>query len=200
MHILADDTGHDVELAALAHEARAGSTAAFDTLAGRVRARILAWARVITRDEDDADDVAQLVLLKLHAHVDRFEGRSRFTTWLYRITRNVAFSRRVRDRRREVLLATRGAGAPEATVVQPEPGDAAPDRLADLVWAYQRELPPRQRDVFELSELHGLTSAQIAEQLGVTPVTVRGLLMKARRRIRLRMLAEHADLLEDYTP
>jgi RNA polymerase sigma-70 factor, ECF subfamily len=200
--------GDESELAELAKRARAGSAAAFEALAARVRNRVRGWAARLTHDRDDAEDVAQLVLLRLHRHVGDFEGRSRITTWLYYITRNVVISRHVTERRRSGLLAERSL-----ELVQGAEHDAASGAdhdtthrsdhtayIARLARACVTELTPKERTVFELSDLRGLSSVEIAHHLGVKPVTVRVLLSKARRRIRLRMLAEHPSLLEDYHP
>lgn len=186
------------ELTALVARAREGGAAAFEALARRARELVHAWARRLTRDPDDAEDVAQLVLLRLHARIDQFEGRSRFTTWLYTVTRSVVLSRQARDRRRSALLAARrhefrDRDEPDAAREHEHTAHVA--RLARTCFAV---LTPREREVFELSELHGLTSAEVARRLGVKPVTVRVMLVKARRRIRLRMLEEHPELLEEY--
>ena len=200
MELSVNERGQDEELAALANKARAGSAEAFDALARRVRDRVRQWAQAVTHDSDDADDVAQLVLLKLHAHIDRFEGRSRFTTWLYRVTRNVAFSRAQRDRRRDALRDLRGGELARVGDADADGADSTAARLTELVQFYYAELPKRQREVYEMGDMRGLTSQQIGERLGITASTARGLLMKARRRIRLRILESHAHVLEDYTP
>ena len=201
MELTVDERRGDDELAALADQARAGSADAFDTLARRVRDRVHRWAHGVTQDHDDADDVAQLVLLRLHARLDRFEGRSRFTTWLYRLTRNVAFSRVARERSRAQLLAARTIEMDgEETVADDVRDEGTTVRLAQIARGYFDGLPQRQRDVYALCDVRGLNSREAAEKLGITPSTARGLLMKARRRIRLRMLEQHKDLLEEYTP
>jgi RNA polymerase sigma-70 factor (ECF subfamily) len=195
-HVTGGIGGRDDDLAALARQARGGSAAAFDALVRSVRDRVRAWAERITHDSDDAEDVAQLVLLRLQSRLERFDGRSQFTTWLFRITRNVAITRVRREQHRGALLAShaRGAGACAP--------DAAPSDNVGLsaLLAHFRELPRRQREVFELVDLRGLNSREAADRLGITASTVRGLLMKARRRIRLEVLAAHPDLLEDFTP
>lgn len=201
MELSVDNPSGDDELTALARQARAGNDESFRTLVRRIDDRVRRWARGVTHDHDEADDVAQLVLLRLHAHIERFEERSRFTTWLYRITRNLAFSRMQRERRREVLLERR---APQLVADGHDAHDAdsppdAPD-VTSLVASCLDELPERQREVFELGDLRGLNSTEIAERLGITPSTARGLLMKARRRMRLRMLEAHPELLRDYSP
>lgn len=185
----------DDQLAALARRAGDGQRAAFEELARRVRGRVRRWASAWTRDEDEAEDVAQQVLITLHARAGEFDARSRFTTWLYTVTRNLALNRRRTAERRQKLLAREplpGAGA-EAPAI-----DDAAVRLAALVDFYLTHLTPRQREVFALAETQGLNSREIADRLGITPSTARGLLLKARRTIRLRILESHANLLEEY--
>lgn len=198
MELPVTDLREDDDLAGLVGRARSGSVGAFDALARRVRDRVQRWARRLTHDEDDAEDVAQLVLLRLHARVAEFDGRSRFTTWLYRVTTNIALSRRLTETRRSAIL---GRTELEAATAGDDAGDVGDDtarRLAELIHRYFEQLPPRQREVFELSDVRGQNSTEIAARLGVTPSTVRGLLLKARRTIRLRMLEHHSQLLKEY--
>lgn len=198
MEIAVTGPGDDDELTALVGRVRGGNAAAFDELARRVRDRVRQWARRVVADEDDAEDVAQLVLVQLHQRIGEFEGRSRFATWLYRITRNVALERRRGDARRSVLLA-------REVVVVDEPS-AAPDDVTDiarirrLIAPHFDALPPRQREVFELVELRGLTATEVAARLHIDASTVRVLLLRARRTVRTRLLALHPALLEDYRP
>src|SRR5918912_942469 len=77
-------------LEALAARARSGDEGAFASLAGAVRDQVRRWALVRTGDPDDAEDVAQDVVIRVHRGLARFEGRARFTTWLYRLTANAA--------------------------------------------------------------------------------------------------------------
>jgi RNA polymerase sigma-70 factor (ECF subfamily) len=189
----------DAELTTLIEQASDGSERAFDQLARRVRARVRRWAGRLTSDGVDAEDVAQLVLLRLHEHIGEFEGRSRFSSWLYRVTRNIALDqRRVATRRSAILAPARGASAARAEHAEAEDADAA--RIVRLVRAHFDALPARQREVFEMADLRGVPQAEIATRLGIAPATVRVLLFKARRTIRLRMLAEHPRLLEEYLP
>jgi RNA polymerase sigma-70 factor (ECF subfamily) len=197
MEIAVTSPGDDDELTTLVTRVRGGNTAAFDELAGRVRDRVRQWARRLVADDDEAEDVAQLVLVRMHERLDEFEGRSRFGSWLYRITRNVALERRRIDARRDVLLAREIAiQAEPSPVTEAEVGDGA--RLRRLVASQFAALPPRQREVFELVELRGIAANDVAEQLGIDASTVRVLLLRARRTIRARLLALHPDLLEDY--
>jgi RNA polymerase sigma-70 factor, ECF subfamily len=183
-------------LGALVGRAKQGSAAAFTELAERVRARIRHWAARVVRDDDDADDVAQQVLLKLHLRIREFEGRSRFSTWLYRMTVNTALNRRRVDRRRTELL--RQTTESTATMMPDITRHDERERLSALVRACLTKLSDREREVFEMADLKGMSATDIAAALGVQPVSVRATLSRARRRIRIRMMEQHRHLLEDY--
>ncbi len=60
-----------------------------------------------------------------------------------------------------------------------------------------RNLPPRQREVFALADLDDVAPVEIAERLGMNPITVRAHLFRARRTIRARLLALHPDLVRE---
>jgi RNA polymerase sigma-70 factor (ECF subfamily) len=198
MEIAVTGSHDDDELAALVGQVRRGDAAAFDTLAGRVRDRVRAWARRLVGDIDEAEDIAQVVLVRMHERLDDFEGRSRFASWLYRITRNVAIERHRVEERRRALLARelRGGGLDSHAEATSDGVDTA--RLQQLVVRQFAELTPRQREVFELVELRGKTITDVATRLGIEASTVRVLLLRARRTIRLKMLEAHPDLLEGY--
>ena len=136
------------------------------------------------------------MLIGLDRRVQRFDGASRFTTWLFAVTRNVALSERRRTERRAALVTEHEALALAQSSRAADP-DAA--RLAALVVQYFDALPRRQRQIFELADLRGLTPTEIAARLGMEPVTVRGHLFKARRAIRAKLLEHHERLLEEYT-
>jgi RNA polymerase sigma-70 factor (ECF subfamily) len=188
--------GDDGDLPSLVEGVRSGRPAAVERLVARVQDRVRAWAARFTDDEDTADDVAQEVLIGLERRVSRFSGASRFSTWLFAVTRNVALSQRRRDQRRAMLLERRlEVGDIEQGTVEEDP-DAV--RLASLVIQYYDALPTRQRSIFEMVDLQGMTPAEVARQLGMEQVTVRAHLFKARRAIRTRMLEQHERMLKEY--
>lgn len=188
--------GDDGDLPSLVDEVRSGKPAALERLIARVQSRVRTWAVRFTGDEDTADDVAQQVLIGLDRRVKRFDGASRFTTWLFAVTRNAALSERRKTERRTALANEHHSLALEESSRAVDP-DAA--RLAALVVKYFDALPRRQRQIFELADLRGLTPTEIATKLGMEAVTVRGHLFKARRAIRAKLLEHHERLLEEYT-
>ncbi|HET9423768.1 MAG TPA: sigma-70 family RNA polymerase sigma factor, partial [Gemmatimonadaceae bacterium] len=170
------------DLPSLISGARSGDRGAFARLAELVQRRVRGWAVSFTHDADDADDVTQDVLILVHRRLPQFEGKSRFSTWLYTITRNVALDRRRTARRRERRLET--MDAPADSVETPQKFDES--TLTALILRYFDELPARQREVFELSDIQGLSAPEVAARLGMKAVTVRANLFKARRTIRQR--------------
>ncbi len=182
--------------AALVIRASSGDPDAFRLLVRRFQDTIFRWALGTTGDRDDADDVTQQVLLKVYHHLGSIRDGGHLRTWLFRVTHNTALElHRTRGRRtaaldRELLL-TPGERASLAPVDHVDL-----DRTMTLVQYYFRELPERQRLIFDLVDLQGFTPAEIAELLDMEQVTVRANLCKARRAIRTRMLRDHPELLE----
>ena len=128
----------DDELRALVAEVRAGRKAALERLLARVQASVRRWAGRYASDEDAADDIAQDVLIGLERRVQRFDGASRFSTWLFSVTRNVALSRRRLETRRAALVAEQQRFALDDARDVSDP-DAA--RLAALALRYFDALP-----------------------------------------------------------
>jgi RNA polymerase sigma-70 factor (ECF subfamily) len=189
--------GDDGDLPSLVDDVRAGRPAATERLAARVRDRVRAWALRITGDDDAADDVAQDVLISLERRVRKFSGASKFSTWLFAVTRNVALTQRRREERRaEILEREVGRSLDVVQTTDPDPDTV---RLGELVLFYFDRLSGRQRQIFELADIRGMTPAEIARELGMRQVTVRAHLFKARRAIRERMLEHHERLLKEYT-
>src|SRR3954470_11991358 len=97
------------DLPSLISHAQGGDGGAFTRLAELVQTKVRTWAESFTQDADDAEDVTQDVLILVHRRLPQFEGKSRFSTWLYTITRNVALDRRRRTQRRERRLESMDA-------------------------------------------------------------------------------------------
>src|SRR5215210_5506558 len=129
--------------AALVIRASSGDPDAFRLLVRRFQDVIFRWALGTTGDRDDADDVTQQVLLKVHRHLGAIRDGGHLRTWLFRVTHNTALElHRSRGRRtaaldRELLLTPgeRDALAPMDRVDL--------DRTMTLVEYYFHELPER---------------------------------------------------------
>lgn len=189
----------DEGIDALVERARAGDESAFDRLARRFYGRIHRWALAKTGDLDDAEDVAQEALLRMHRYMDGFDGRSAFSTWLYQVTRSAAADmHRRRSRRLRLVEKAKREAPPEAHDPRDSAASTDERRAAALVRAFLDELSERQREVFDLCDLQGYAPSEVSEMLELEPVTVRSHLFRARTAIRKRILESHPKLVEDY--
>ena len=183
----------------LIRQAQRGDRAALRRVLEEVSPSVRQWALAHTGDPDDAADLTQEVLVLVARKLGSFRGESKFHSWLFTVTRNQALEAHRRRRREERKMDR--LKVLDTDVRTPLPGpEAAVDRkrIGAVLRAFLEELPPRQREVFQLSELQGMTSPEVGELLGVEPVSVRAALMKARRTLRRRILEQHPELVEEY--
>ncbi|MGH7502743.1 MAG: RNA polymerase sigma factor [Longimicrobiales bacterium] len=184
--------GEADEVEGLARRARAGDGRAMERLLAEVYPRVARWARTQGLGEDDVEDVTQAALIAAYRALPAFRFESRFETWLYRIVR-----RAVADwRRRQASWGRESVGEVGALGVMP--GESADEaRLSRVVRRAFEGLPARQREVFDLVELQGRSTEEVAELLSLAASTVRVHLLRARRAIRRRVLERDAALVED---
>ena len=183
------------ETVGLIQRAQAGEPGAFDRLVSRHYGQIYRWALVRSGDADDADDITQEVLVRLHGKLSQYRGKSQFTTWLYQITRNAAASL-FRSRQRRERSHYRAA---QETAVRKDTDVDATDRMSareipEILSKLLRDLPQQQRVVFDLVELQETPMKEVTEMLGLKAATVRVHLLRARRALRGRILELHPEL------
>jgi RNA polymerase sigma-70 factor (ECF subfamily) len=172
----ADEDRADVE------QLMRGDLSAFDRLFAKYRERVFRVCYANCGSREDALDATQETFIKLYERLDRYDGRSAFRTWLYRVASNSARDRRRSRGRRERLH--RGQ-----VHVRPVAGGGDEDRVdaGDAVAAVRRamaDLPEKQRTVLRLSAMAGLTYREIAAVVGCRIGTVMSRLHYARERLR----------------
>ena len=165
----ADD--RDDELAAAAAR---GDRTALDELLRRHAGLVHAVCRRILANPDDALDASQEALLAIARRIETFDGRSRFSTWCYRVATNAALDEARRRSRR-----------PSPVEIVPEPrsrGTSLDDAVADQldIDAALAHLSPDHRAAVALRDLVGLDYAEIAAVLDIPPGTVRSRIARGR--------------------
>jgi len=183
----------------LIRRARDGEQDALRFLLAEVAPLVSQWALARTGDPDDAADLSQDVLILMVRKLPSFRGNSKFSTWLFTVTRNQAIEqhrRRVR-RERKVERFTTHLAAEETVTEAPDAGVDG-GRIQEVLRTFLEELPQRQREVFQMAEIQGLSSPEIGEILDLAPGSVRAALFKARRTLRKRILAQHPEFAEEY--
>jgi RNA polymerase sigma-70 factor (ECF subfamily) len=178
---------------------RAGEPAAFRRLVELNSASVYNVALKMLSDEHEAEDVLQETFLSAFEAIERFEGRSQLSTWLYRIAYNASLMRL----RKRGQMSTFSLDLPPG---QDEENNAHESRhLVDwstkpddqLLSAEAREemdraiaeLPEKLRSTFILRDIQGLSGAETAEVLGITVQAVKTRLHRARLRLRDRLSA-----------
>ncbi|HTT67501.1 MAG TPA: RNA polymerase sigma factor [Gemmatimonadales bacterium] len=192
---MSETSSLEAAAADLVPRAKRGEAGALEALLRDCRPTVFRWALVHTGEAADAEDVTQDVLVRLHGSLRRFSGRSRFTTWLYQVTRNEASNLRRSVGRRLHLAAAVIREAEVDPVTPHDPTDQLhAARVAELAERLLHGLPRRQREVFHLADLEGCSLAEVAERLGMLPVTARVHLFHARRAIRAGILERWPEL------
>ncbi len=183
----------------LIKRAQQGDRESLKALLEEVSPSVRQWALAHTGNPDAASDLCQEVLLLLLKRISSFRGEARFLTWLFTVTRNQALEGARRNGRLEKKMTRFKAEIGDMPNTS-NPGEVQVDRerLGDLIAAFVRELPQRQREVFQMSDLQGLSSPEIGCILELDPGSVRAALLKARRTLRRKILEKHPEFVEEY--
>jgi RNA polymerase sigma-70 factor (ECF subfamily) len=170
---------------------KAGDQSAYARLVEDNASAIYRLALRMMGNEADAEDVLQETFLSAFRSIDRFEGRSSLSTWLYRIASNAALMRLRRNEPEQVSVDE---------PVERDDGESMPRQFfdfcclpeEDLLREEAREqmkqaiddLPPILRSVFVLRDIEGLSTAETAEALDLSESAVKSRLMRARLKLR----------------
>ena len=151
-------------------------------------------ARNVAGPRSDLDDIVQEVFIQVLRSIGSFQGESKFTTWLYRLTVNVTLQY-VKARRNRVMPYLQVEESRDLKAASPSPEIEAWDRERwSILSGILDTLPEKKRVVFVLHEIEGLDAGEIAGVLGIPTLTVRTRLFYARREVYDR-LARNPDLL-----
>lgn len=174
---------------------RAGDELALDELIVRKTGPLLQLAFRILGDREEARDVVQVAFFKVWENRDRFDDRWSPNTWIYRIVNNLAIdhlrSRQSRERQVEpVRQHLRQVADSRSRRRMSSLGES---EVMGIFRELAGELTEKQRSVFILRELEGLSSQEVAEVVGCRESTVRNHLFNARRILRRALLDRYPE-------
>jgi RNA polymerase sigma-70 factor (ECF subfamily) len=160
--------------------ARSGDTAAFRELYAQHHRQVASQLAFLV-PRSDLEDVLQDVFVEVYRSLKRFEGRSAFTTWLYRLTVHVAMKARRKHTRSRLDIVEE---LPETVDPSAGPDETAlsAERQARVEVLLQ-QLSPKKRAVLVMHDLRGMEAQRIAEILDTNILTVRTRLFYARREL-----------------
>lgn len=175
----------------LVEAAKSGQPEAFGKLCERHAEKMRRVAFRITRNREDAEDAVQESFLRAFVHLNAFDERSRFATWLTRIAINSALTHLRKTRgRREVSIDDPHPPAefrPPLEIHDHAPNPEVVCRLRErrqIIRAAISRLRPRIRKVVELQQLRGFSVKEIARMLGISIAAAKTRMFRARAALR----------------
>lgn len=143
--------------------------------------QVTRWAVRLSGIDGDAEDIVQEVFLVVSRKLVRLPFHTNLASWLFQITRRIVANHRRRLRWRRLWTDSETLGSIKAEGPSPE-ADLERRRLLELFHRALDQLPARQRTVFVLYELEGLTTSAIADLTQRKLSTVKVQLARARQR------------------
>ena len=178
----------------LLHRAKRGDHEAFERLARRYSARLLATSRRILRNSADAEDNVQNVLVKAYTNLCQFHENALLSTWLTRITINEALmklrsSAAERHRADSASESVMKKGAETYTRrINPEAQCIA----RELAFKAVKSISPTLRDVFVLYAVEGWTQKELSSTQGIALQTVKTRIFRARKKMKAHLEGQAA--------
>jgi RNA polymerase sigma-70 factor, ECF subfamily len=169
--------------------AQSGEEAAFEELIRRHQQRVFGLVSGILRRREDVEDVVQQVFLKVFVSLRRFDHRSAFSTWLYKISVNECWDylrkKKVRPLVYEADLSEEQVSRLDGIVSADRPTESSTSRTEarDLLERMMERLPEQDRQLLILKEVEGFSVQELAEILDLNVNTVKVRLFRSRARL-----------------
>ena len=167
----------------LVQRSKEGDQEAFSVLVNKYKTKVFRLAFSLTRDRDIADDLAQEAFIRAYLSLPKFQQKSEFGTWLYRITVNHTMDYlRKKTRRKEVPFDDFPISQEEETLT-PEK-DKEEEQKRTILYRSLEKLPEKYRLILTLRDRQGFSYKEIAKILKISPGTVDSRLHRAREMLR----------------
>ena len=169
----------------LIRRSQAGDGEAFGVLVERYKGKVFSLAYGFAQDRAAADDLAQEVFIKVYLSLTKFQSKSEFGTWLYRVAVNHIkdYLRKNKRRMKEIPLDEAG----DRVLASSDPGpeeEGLREGQRKIVQAALAGLPEKYKVILTLRDIDGLSYEDISGILKLSPGTVDSRLHRARRKLR----------------
>ena len=185
----------------LVKDLQAGEMGSFEQLANLYQKKIYALSFNLTRNATDSQDVTQEVLLTLFKKGHTFQGKSAFSSWVYRITLNATYMK-LRTRKKEpnisideLLPSFNGSGFQQEKIQDWSENTESllfDNETREIIQKAVDLLPDKEKIVFLLRDVEGLSTESVGEILELTVPAVKSRLHRARLFLR-KKLASYFD-------
>ncbi len=198
-----DPTSDEVTEEQLVKDLQAGRTGSFEQLANLYQKKIYALSFNLTRNATDSQDVTQDVLLTLFRKGHTFQGKSAFSSWVYRITVNASYMK-LRSRKKEpnvsieeLLPSFNGSGFQQEKIQDWSENTESllfDNETRGIIQKAVDSLPDKEKVVFILRDVEGLSTEKVSNILDLTIPAVKSRLHRARLFLRKKL----ANYFEEY--
>ena len=174
-------------------EARNGNNTAFTNLFYRYDKKVFSIAAQYFQSSDDAKDVYQEVFIRVYKGLKRFEFRSEFSTWLFRVTTNVCLTHKAQYKRIQNISISPDENDESPKIELKSSEEDEPDNQlisSETKGKVQNaidSLAPKQRMVFMLKHIHNYKIREIAKMMECSEGTVKKYLFIATDKLRLKL-------------
>ena len=176
-------TNKEIDLA-LVRRAKKGDYRAFDLLVLKYQSRVIATAYKYVKEKQLAEDIAQEAFIRAWKAIQKFRGDSTFSTWIYRITVNTAWTLRKKAKKHYSL----NIEETQEPVVIDEKKDpeflAMNSDLSSVLKKALDQIPIEQRIIVELKNIEGRSHKEIAEYLDISVTAAKVRLHRAHQKLR----------------
>ena len=178
---------------------RTGSVEAFEELVSRYEAKVFNLALRFTRSQEDAEEVLQDVFATIYKKIEGFQGKSAFSSWLYRIIVNAAFMK-LRKRKQQQSISLEDLSPivrqhyldQESAFLSRSDAISMNRELREVLEKAINRLPGQYRAVFILRDIDGLSNQEVGEILDLSIPAVKSRLHRSRLMLR-KKLARYWD-------
>jgi RNA polymerase sigma-70 factor (ECF subfamily) len=174
--------------------AQNGNISAFEELIYNYDKKVLALAMKYVKNEDDAKDIYQDVFIRVFRGLKKFQFKSEFSTWLYRIVTNVCLTHKTKSNRREfVSINPSEENEKMNTAIELIDEEPDPERviksaeISEHITEALESLSPRQKMIFMLKHYEGYKLKEIADMLQCGEGTIKKYLFDAVRKMRTQL-------------
>lgn len=184
----------------LIQKIRKGDQIAFEQLIEKYETKVFHLAMRFTKNEEDAEEVLQDVFMTLHRKLELFQGKSAFSSWLYRIVVNAAFMKLRKRRQQPAVLLEDLAPHTREKALDGEfyqenhvEKFTQNEEIKSVLLSAVNRLPEQYRSVFVMRDVNGFSNQETSEVLGLSVPAIKSRLHRSRLMLRKKLIRYYLE-------
>lgn len=167
-----------------------GSVSAYEELIARYETKVFNLSMRLTRNQEDAEEVLQDVFTTIFRKIDSFQGKSAFSSWVYRVTSNAAFMLLRKKRQKPTLALEDLTPASRQHYLEDSHFEHTGDNMSvtrelkKVIEGAVHCLPEQYREIFILRDVDGLSNKEVGKTLKLSIPAVKSRLHRSREMLK----------------